>query len=50
MDQGRVAGAAEHEGDGGDEVEAGQDRRQAFVVASEAAAARHPGEAALDHP
>lgn len=49
MDQGQVAGASAH-GDEGDEVQAGRGFGQALVVMDQSLAARHPGEAALDHP
>ena len=50
MDQGRVAGAFGQEDDERDGVQACQGFGQALVVAGGPAAARHPGNAALDHP
>jgi hypothetical protein len=42
--------ALEHEAREGDEVQAGQGRRQALVVAGEAAEPGRPGEVALKDP
>ena len=50
MDQGQVSGVAEHEDDEGDEVQAGQGLRQAFMISGQAPEAGGPGEAAIDHP
>ena len=39
-----------HQHGEGNEMQAGQRLRQAFVVASQAAEARHPGKTAFDYP
>jgi len=39
-----------HQHGEGNEIQAGQCLRQALVVASQAAEARHPGETAFDYP
>src|SRR5258708_9784848 len=40
----------QHEAGEGQEMQARQGRKQVLVVARQAAEARHPGEAALNHP
>lgn len=50
MDHGRSSITFEHEYSEGDDMQSGQGFWQAFVVAGQLAASRHPGEGSFGHP